>query len=157
MCISSLAQVHGILTVGCRQGRLVKKLTWRQDKLVSATLSLFCSRGQMRGKPVSVRIQPHCRAILQSSRHRTCLKCINFLFPLLPCKPGLSMPWFLCGSAIWKKFGSALLEVVLKISSAKMSSSLKWCRVLPVSAPDVNRAVQKPEGGERSKWGRFYF
>lgn len=67
VCISSLAQVHGILTVGWRQGRLVKKLTWRQDELVSATLSLFCIRGQTRGKPVSV---PSASSLTAEQSHR---------------------------------------------------------------------------------------
>lgn len=159
MCISSLAQVHGILTVGCRQGRLVKKvnLETRRAGLCNTFPLLHKSSNQRKACQCPLRIQPHCRTIPQRSRHKTCLKCINFLFLLLPCKPSLSWPWFLCGSAIWKKFGWALLEVVLKISSAKMISCLKWCRVLPVSTPDINRAVEKLEGGERSKWGQCYF
>lgn len=57
VCISSLVQVYEILTVGGRQGCLMKTLTGRQDGLFSVTLSLFAEevkRSNARRKLVNV-------------------------------------------------------------------------------------------------------
>ncbi len=60
----------------------------------------------------------------------------------------------LSDSAIWKKFGAALLEILLKISTAKTVLRLKWPCVLSESAPDMNWT--KAREGE-VKTGPIYF
>lgn len=146
MCISSLAQVHGILTVGCRQGCLIQRFHWakreptrRQDDKCGAVVCNFAPRGQMIGGKNACKcllhILFHCRTMLHESPRQNMLKMCQFLysFSLSAMQTLPLIPLLLCDSTIWKKFGSVLLEIVLKISSAKMISRLTWCCVLSKS------------------------
>lgn len=142
VCISSLAWVHGILTVGCRQGCVMKKLTRRQDELFFATLYLFahevkwCASRQLVNAP-SIPSFTAEQELQKSFRHKTCLKCVYFFFPPLAMQTLPLIPLLLCDT-IWKKFGLALLEILLKISSAKMVLHLKWSYIVSENAPDIH-------------------